>query len=386
MATRRIRALVAAGLVDSFGLALGWTTFNLYAAAHSGLESVGFYGAALLTGIALSAPMTTALCRRLTGRQLLRAAAVGEAAARVASLTLLVLDASPLVVAACVAVSGMTAWTGFATMRAEVATASPGSRAMTRYMGSIAAIEGIGAAVAALIPVAAVEGLTGPGLVAVLAVYGLSLAPTFVVARGAQVATATRSRKERPKLDLDPLVGGFLVMLFASAPTFLAVALSAELHGRRAVPVAAIAFALGAVVAPALATRVERLHVPAAALWPVFGVGMVAGWAAAPSVLAGLALAQFCSGLALSAFEGTMDARAARTSGFVDTSGLARTAAARALGSAAAVASAPTIIAATGLPLFSLLAGGVLGFAALTAGVRSVFRRTAAPAPATQSS
>src|SRR5919197_1548403 len=114
-------------------------------------------------------------------------------------------------------------------------------------------------------------------------------------------------------------------MLFASAPTFLAVALSAELHGRRAVPVAAIA------------------------------------------------LAQYCSGLALSAFEGTMDARAARTSGFVDTSGLARTAAARALGSAAAVASAPTIIAATGLPLFSLLAGGVLGFAALTAGVRSVF-------------
>jgi hypothetical protein len=386
VATRRIRALVAAGLVDSFGLALGWTTFNLYAAAHSGLEAVGFYGAALLTGIALSAPVTTALCRHLTGRQLLRAAAVGEAAARVASLTLLVVGASPLVVAACVAVAGMTAWTGFATMRAEVAAASPGPSAMTRYMGSIAAVEGVGAAVAALLPVAAVATLSGPGLVAVLAVSGLSLAPTFVVARGAQVGRVVRARKERPKLDLDGLVGGFLVMLFGSAPIFLAVALSAELHGRRAVPVAAIAFAAGAVAAPPLASRLERLHIPAATIWPLLGVAMVTGWAAAPSLLAGLALAQFCSGLALSTFEGTMDARALRTCGFVDTAGLARTAAARALGSAAAVASAPTIIAAIGLPFFSFLAGAALGGAALLAGVHALVRRTAAPAAAAQRS
>jgi hypothetical protein len=389
VATRRIQALVGAGLVDSFGLALGWTTFNLYAAGHGGLEAVGFYGAALLAGIALSAPTTTALCRHLTGRQLLRAAAVGEAVARVASLVLLVLDASPLLVAACVVASGMTAWTGFATMRAEVAAANPGSRSMTRYMGSVAAVEGVGAAIAAILPAGAVETLTGPGFVAVLFVYAVSLAPTFVVARGAQVGKAARTRKERPKLDLDPLVGGFLVMLFGSAPTFLAVGLSAELHGRRAVPVAAMAFAVGAVLAPSLASLLERRRVPTAAVWPVLGVAMVTGWVAAPSLLVGLALAQFLSGLALSTFEGAMDSGALRASGCVDTASLARTAAARALGSAVAVASAPTIIGATGLPLFSVLAGSILAVAALAAFVRALLRRSGtadvAASPAAQS-
>jgi hypothetical protein len=112
---------------------------------------------------------------------------------------------------------------------------------------------------------------------------------------------------------------------------------------------------------------------------------MVTGWALAPSLLAGLALGQFCSGLALSTFEGTMDARAALGSGFVDTAGLARSAGARALGSAVAVASAPAIIGATGLAIFSLLAGGALGAAALAAGGRALFRRASTPAAAAQS-
>jgi hypothetical protein len=375
VATRRIRALFAAGLVDSFGLALGWTIFNLYASGHGGLEAVGFYGAALLSGIALSAPTTTALCRRLTGRQLLRAASVVEAVTRVASLVLLVLGASPLLVAACVAVSGMAAWTGFATMRAEVAAASPGSRSMTRYMGSIAAIEGIGAAVAAILPAGAVERLTGPGFIVVLAVYAGSLAPTFAVARGAQVGKAEWARKERPELDLGPLVGGFLVMLLGSAPIFLAVGLAAELHGRHAVPVAAAGFTAGALLAPSLASLLERRRLPVPAVWSALGAAMVTGWIMAPSMLVGLALAQFLSGLALSTFEGTMDARAVRSLGFVDTASIARTAAARALGSAVAVASAPVIIGAVGLPLFSLLAGGALAVVGLAVSVRALLRR-----------
>jgi hypothetical protein len=108
---------------------------------------------------------------------------------------------------------------------------------------------------------------------------------------------------------------------------------------------------------------------------------MVVGWVAAPSLLVGLALAQFLSGLALSTFEGTMDARAVRAEGAAGTASLAESAAARALGSAVAVASAPAIIQATGLPLFSVLAAGVLAVAAITAAARAAFRGTGIVAP-----
>jgi hypothetical protein len=376
VARGRIRRLVAAGLVDSFGLALAWTTFNLYAAAHGGLEAVGFYGAALLAGIALSAPATSTLCRRLTGRRLLRAASVAEAAARSGSLVLLFLGASPLLIATCVVVSGLTAWTSFATMRAEVAAARPGPRALTMYMGSIAAVEAAGAAVAALIPEEAVATLAGPGFVAIVAAAAVSLVPTFFVARHARVGKARKTKRVRSTVDLGPLVAGFLVMLFAAAPTFLAVALSSQLHGRRAVAVAAAGFMAGAVAAPAFASLLERMRLPAPALWPALGVMMIVGWVAAPSQLLGLVIAQFLSGLALSTFEGTMDARVLRGPLVLGTASLAEAAAARALGAAVAVASAPVLIESAGLPAFSLVAAGILAFAALVAAVHFAFRRS----------
>ena len=128
MTATRLQRLVVAGLVDSFGLALGWTTFNLAAVHRGGLEAVGFYGAALLAGVAVSAPVASALARRLSGRELIRVTAVVEAVLRVVSLVALVAGAPGAVVAVCVALYGVAAWTGFAgtpTTVAPVSTSTP---------------------------------------------------------------------------------------------------------------------------------------------------------------------------------------------------------------------------------------------------------------------
>jgi hypothetical protein len=118
------------------------------------------------------------------------------------------------------------------------------------------------------------------------------------------------------------------------------------------------------------------VRLPAPALWPALGVMMIVGWVAAPSQLLGLVIAQFLSGLALSTFEGTMDARVLRGPLVLGTASLAEAAAARALGAAVAVASAPVLIESAGLPAFSLVAAGILAFAALVAAVHFAFRRS----------
>jgi hypothetical protein len=374
VARTRLRRLAAAGLIDSFGLALGWTTFTLLAVKDGGLDAVGFYGSALLIGVALSAPVASALARRFSGRRLLRTTAVVEGALRLVSLVALVAGAPMAVVGICVALMGTAAWTGFAAMRAEVAATSTGAGGMTRYLGLIAAVEAAGAAVAALLPEGVASTLTGPGFDIVLAVYVLSLVPTFVVASGAVVVAAPRVERRRRTVRMRPLGGGFLVMAVGSAPTFLAIGLAAELYGRTAVALSAGAFTVGAIAAPYAAAFLERRRVPAVVLWPLLGAGMAAGWAAAPWHLAGLAFAQLLSGVALSAFEGTMDDRVARAHGTARTADLARSGAARALGSAVALGAAPTLISALGLTVFSLLAAGLLIAAGLAAVVFAGFR------------
>jgi hypothetical protein len=299
----RVHRFLAAGLVDSFGLALGWTTFSLYAVGHGGLEAVGFYGAALLIGVTLSAPITAFLCRWLSGRRLLRTVAVVEGALRVGSLVALVAGAPSAVVGVLVALMGVAAWTGFAAMRAEVAVAGEGARAMTRYLGLIAAVEAAGAAVAALLPADLVSRLSGPGFDAILAAYALSLVPTFAVAARAQVPRTPGVERRRRAVRLRPLAGGFVVMAFGSAPALLAVGIATELYGRAAVALAAAAFMLGAILAPPFAAWLERRSISVLLLWPALGIGAVAGWVAAPRHLAGLAVAQLLSGLALSSFE-----------------------------------------------------------------------------------
>jgi hypothetical protein len=399
----RLRRLIAAALVDSFGLSLGWTVFSLHVVRAHGLAGLGLASAAMLVGVALSAPVAARLSGRLDGRTLLRATAATEAVLRVGTFALLLAAAPLSLVGVAVAASNVVAWTGYAGMRAEVAAADPRGAAMTWYMVAVAAIEAAGTATAALLPVGP-DGLVGGGLlVAIVAAYGACLLPTWMVAGGALVPRAQpvsgpaprrthpvprrvpdrglsgRGRGRRPTAGPDPvavgprwgslaqrpagrrsistahpnglLASGGLVMLAGSGPTLLAVGLAAELHGTRWVAGSALAFALGSLLAPAAVAWLERRALPPAVTWPALGVGMVAGWSLAAWHPAALLAAQLCSGMCMSALEGDMDARvAARAgSGRGVTADLASAAALRAFGSAAAVALAPRVITGSGV-------------------------------------
>ena len=59
-------------MIDSTGLAFGWTVFILAVTARQGLAAAAAYQAAMLVGVALSAPFTRWVTARLDGRALLR--------------------------------------------------------------------------------------------------------------------------------------------------------------------------------------------------------------------------------------------------------------------------------------------------------------------------
>jgi hypothetical protein len=124
----RLRRLIAAALVDSFGLSLGWTVFSLQVVDRHGLAGLGLCSAAMLCGVALSAPAAARLSAHLDGRALPRVTAVTEAGLRVGTFALLLSGAPLPAVAAAVAASNVVAWTGYAGMRAEVADADPAGR------------------------------------------------------------------------------------------------------------------------------------------------------------------------------------------------------------------------------------------------------------------
>jgi hypothetical protein len=377
----RLRRLIATALVDSFGLSLGWTVFSLHVVRGHGLAGLGLCNAAMLCGVALSAPAAARLSARLDGRALLRVTAVTEAALRVGTFVLLLAGTPLVVVAAAVAASNVVAWTGYAGMRAEVAAADPRGAAMTWYMVAVAAIEAAGTATAALLPRGPDGLVTGSLLFAVITCYGACLLPTWLVAGGARVGRVEAvGRAENgagvgvgpvalPRAGVQaappagslagaltgPLAGllasGGLVMLLGSGPTLLAVGLAAELHGTRWVAGSALAFAAGSLLAPLSVARLERRALPPAVAWPALGVGMVAGWAFAAWRPAALLAAQFLSGMCMSALEGDMDARVAAGNPSPQgvTASLATAAALRAFGSAAAVALAPRIISEAGI-------------------------------------
>lgn len=377
--TQRFRRLLAVGLVDSFGLALGWTVFSLALLAERGLGAVGVVNAAMLVGVALSAPVTAALSARWDGRPLLRRASLCESALRLATFGLFLAGAPLAVLAAAAALSHVLAWTGFAVTRAEVAAAVRvgsfgGAATMTTYLVGIAAVEALGAAGAALLPTP--RGLV---LLAVVVVYSSSVLPTAVLARAAVTRRAPRRRLAVPDGAAPFLLGGAGVMLLASGPTLLSVALAAQLHGRGAVAPAAVAFTVGSLLAPFGTARVARSSLSPGLVGTLWGVGMIAGWALAPLSLVGLLAAQLLSGLSMTALEGTMDARVAEDGPATATAGLAWTAAARALGGAAAAAGAPALIAASSLGALSgvvtvLLTGGLA--------LSLTRRHRATPAPA----
>jgi hypothetical protein len=355
MTPGRLRRLIGAALVDSFGLSLGWTVFSLQVVRTHGLAGLGLCNAAMLVGVALSAPAAARLSGRLDGRTLLRVTAVTEAVLRVGTFLLLLAGAPLAPVALAVAVSNIVAWTGYAGMRAEVAAADPRGAAMTWYMVAVAAIEAAGIATAALLPTGP-DGMAGGGLlVGILAFYGTCLLPTWLVAGGARVVRTPRDRAAALPRPTGLMASGGLVMLLGSGPTLLAVGLAAELHGTRWVAGSALAFALGSLLAPVSVARLERRALPPSITWPALGVGMVAGWGVAAWHPAGLVVAQLLSGMCMSALEGDMDARvAARGSPRGVTAGLASAAALRAFGSAAAVGLAPRVISEAGVGALSV--------------------------------
>lgn len=385
---RRLVALMAAGLVDSLLLSFAWTVVILEVTRAHGLIAAGIASTAMLVGIALSAPTAGWMAARLDGRRLLRTAAGVEAVLRGLVFLLLFTGAPVWSLAVCVAAMNVVAWTGYAGMRAEVSAVSAGAGGLTWYGTVVAAVEAVGVALAALLPLGTEGGASGPllGLVALL--YVLALLPTVVVAGGSRVRRMAREPRGRatgmprrlPRVSGDA-VGGAVLMFTASAPTLLAVALAAQLHGRSAVGLAAIAFTAGSLAAPALAGRVQRRGANHATTWALCAVGMVVGWVLAPYSVALMCLAQLASGLFMTTLEGLLDTKAAERSPGGVTAALARATAGRALGSAGGTALLPLAVVGVGLQqsavtLVAVLAGAALVLHAVrrAAGIRDTVR------------
>ena len=373
----RLMCLMTAGLVDSFSLSLAWTVVVLELTRQHGLLAAGLCSTAMLVGVALSAPTATWMAQWLDGRRLLRTAGGIEAVLRFGVIALLASGAPVWLLAACVAAMNVVAWTGYAGMRAEVAAVSDGASGITWYGTIVAAVEAVGVAAGALVPLGA-GGRPSPTVLAGVAlVYVLALVPTLVVAGGSRVPRAERSsaRSLRGQRPSRTTVQGALLMMVASAPTLLAVALAAELHGRAAVGLSAVAFTVGSLLAPAVAGFVERTGRNHLTWRLVLATGMVLGWTVAAQSLVWLCVAQVLSGLCMTSLEGLLDTRASQERPDAVTAALARATAARALGSSAGTAVLPLVVAGAGLSGTTVTLTAVLAALAVTVNVRRLLHR-----------
>ncbi|MBL7253999.1 hypothetical protein [Paractinoplanes lichenicola] len=397
----RLRELLFSGIVDSFGMALGWTFIVLIATARGGLAEAALLNAAMLVGVVLSAPVTGWLSRHLDGRTLLRGAAGIEVLLRFGTLNGLIAGWPSWLVALLVALQHVAAWAGFAGMRAEVSAVDASPRSMTRYAVAIAGVEAAGTALAAMLPTGTLGHPTGWLLTAVYVVYLGSLLPTVLIARRARIApspiagrdsaparwrhaatppaTPAPWRLPQPRL----LLAGAGIMLLASGPTLLAIPVTSELHGERWVAVSAIAFCIGTLLATRAVAVIGRLRLPAVLRWSLWGLGMLAGWILAPAHAFMVVVAQFAAGLSQTAFEGDMDARvAAGAKPESVTRDLAYSASVRALGGAISVRLLPMLVAAPAIGVAASGAALILGVLTLTlwAGLTTaphIFRRVA---------
>lgn len=367
---RRVRLLTLAGVTDSLGLATGWTVFNLIAVYRHGLAVTGLLNAAMLCGVAASAPAAAWLTRRLNGRRTLELTAAVECILRAATLAALYWNAPVPVLAAMVFVMNVVAWIGYAAMRSEVASVGGSESAMTKYVAAIISIEAIGATLGAVLPITSHGGIAAHWVAAVMVVYGLSLLPTALVARHSTVQLSTRDRRGRASSGVERrlLVVGAAVMALCSGPTLLYVALAAKMHGRTSVVGAAIAFAVGSLLAPGAARAARRRGLTVTTMCSVWGAGMIAGWALASWSVIGLCIAQLVSGVSLTAFEGSIDnAIASSAPSGQATTALARGSASRALGGAFAVRMVPMFAASASLARFAGVATAVCLVASICA-------------------
>jgi hypothetical protein len=371
---RRFGALLLAGTVDSLCLSIAWTVVIVQVTARHGLAASGLCGAAMMIGVALSAPVATRWSRRVDGRRLLRSAALIEVSLRLVVFLLLFSDAPVLPLAVAVCAMNVVAWTGYAGMRAEVAAARPGSAALTWYGTMVASVEATGVALVAWLPGVDTVG-PDPIQVGVLVVYLLALVPTAVVAGGstvprAELTAAGGPTRQRVSVSRPVVVGTFL-MFVASAPTLLSVALTLEMHGRSALGPAAIAFTVGSLAAPTLNGWLEKRQLNGPLMWVLCAIGMTGLWVAAAQSVALLCLAQLSAGLCMTALEGLLDATVAKQNPTAVTGALARATAGRALGSAAGSALLPLFVFGVGLAQTASTVTIVLGAAALVMALAS---------------
>ncbi|WP_250033049.1 hypothetical protein [Paractinoplanes maris] len=419
----RLRELVLSGVVDSFGMALGWTFVVLIATARGGLAEAALYNAAMLVGVVLSAPVTGWLARHLDGRTLLRGAAAIEVVLRFGTLHGLIAGWPAWLIALLVGLQHVAAWAGFAGMRAEVSAVDASPRSMTRYAVAIAGVEAAGTAIAALLPTGTLGYPTGWLLITVFAVYLGSLLPTVLVARRARITpnpspssrphaspvlahtgalsagarattlpgpspvlpspspafaaheargsvpTRWRHRASAPASPVSwhlpqprMLIAGAGVMVLASGPTLLAIPVISQLHGNGWVALSAIAFCLGTLLATRAVASLSRLRLPAVLRWCLWGLGMLAGWILAPVYAPMVLVAQFAAGLSQTAFEGDMDARvAAEAKPESLTRDLAYSASVRAMGGALSVRLLPMVVAAPAIGLAASASALILG-------------------------
>jgi hypothetical protein len=362
----RLGHLVAAGVVDSLCLSIGWTILVLEVLSRHGLGAAGVFTAASLVGVALSAPVASAAARRWDGRALLRRSVTTEAVLRLALVGLVQAGAPLWSLALGAAALNVCAWTGYAGMRAEVAAITHGPAALTWYCTLVAAVEAVGIALAAVLPVTTVAG-SGGAHPWVATVYTLGLLPTYLVAGRSVVGRSAGHPRARTSVRLrswatGPASAGAVFMLAGSGPTLLSVVLAERLHGRSAVAVAALAFTVGSLAAPVVARRLDAWSMDRAVVWATCAVGMVAGWALAPAHVGFLVLAQVSSGVFMTTLEGLSDTAAARRRPGQVTGALAHASATRALGSAGATASFPVLVVQVGLPtgVGCLVLGAVL--------------------------
>ena len=175
-------------------------------------------------------PATCRCCSAVVS--LLRTAAAAEAVLRVGVFALLFLDVGIWWLVACIVVMNITAWTGYAGMRAEVAAVAPGPRALTavrhrrrgrrgaRCRGSRARCP----------PASCTSRLSTRRRASSSSTCSPCCRPCSLPG-GRAIAPGVREpgrspARSRPSL---PLVAGVLLMAIASAPTLLCVA-----AGRRA--------------------------------------------------------------------------------------------------------------------------------------------------------
>lgn len=361
----RLGQLLAAGVIDSTGLAFGWTIILLVVADRGGLSAGALMSAAMLVGIALSAPVSAWLSARLSARELLRILAVAEGACRLGVFLILWLRVDDRLMALLVIAMNALAWSAFAAMRAEVARAeqkSDSGRSLTWYAVAIASSEALAAGAAALL---LDRTPSAPVLAVVTAGYVLSLVPQWWVGSHADPDRPLWSARMPPvRPAIAPAGLGAVVFLLAGAPALLATVLAYELYGSTGVVVSAVAFTVCSLGATRLQAHLAGWQPPAL---PLLGLGalLVGGWSLSGHGLIGLALAQGCAGLAQCTLEGELDNRiVSRVAAGATTAALAFASSSRALGGALSVALFPVLLHHTSVPTLTAGLAGVLLLAA----------------------